>query len=389
MLKPLLTLILFLVACNSDQKNNEDFIEIDFKYIKQKIIIPVEINNEIYQFCLDTGSKTTISKDLYKKLNPKVQNEINISDGKDSIRKIETVLVDSIKIGTIQFSNINVLSYEQNKIFKCFEFDGYIGSDLLLDYVVQIDLDSKKIKFSKNVNSLSINKKNAQEMVLINDQGSPYVWIRFDDTKNPFKDFVMVDTGMYGIYDLSLDTYERLLKNHRINIIAKGEGASTVGAFGIGEKKDQYLFHFPEFTIGNFSIKNYVNNGTYASNSRIGAELLEHGKMTFDFINEKFYFDFKEKEFEMKQYKRNFNPTFQDEKFIVGIVWEEELKDKIQFGDQILEVNGKDLTKIDICELVLGPSIFKKGNTHRFKFKNKKDSTFVLNLKKESLFFKD
>lgn len=295
---------------------------------------------------------------------------------------MKSVLLDSLKIGGINFLNINALAYDFGKIFECFEYDGYIGSDLLLDYIVQIDLHTNKIRFSKDINLLTLDKSKAQEMVLISDQGSPYVWVHFDDNEKPFKDFVMVDTGMKGIYDLSLDTYERLLKNQRIKLIAEGEGSATVGVFGISEKKSQYLFYFPEFSIGNFSVKNYVNYGTYASNSRIGSELLEHGKMTFDFINEKFYFDFKKKEFEVKQYKRYFAPTFQNEKFIVGIVWDEELKNKIQFGDQILEVNGKDLTKIDFCELVLGSSIFKKEKTNRVKFKNEKDSVFFLDLKK-------
>ena len=299
-----------ILSCYKGQKKVQNLIEIDFQYINQKIVIPVEIDNEIYKFCLDTGGKTSISSELNIKLNPKAEYEINISDANDHGGIMKSVLLDSLKIGGINFLNINALAYDFGKIFECFEYDGYIGSDLLLDYIVQIDLHTNKIRFSKDINLLTLDKSKAQEMVLINDQGSPYVWVHFDDNEKPFKDFVMVDTGMKGIYDLSLDTYERLLKNQRIKLIAEGEGSATVGVFGISEKKSQYLFYFPEFSIGNFSVKNYVNYGTYASNSRIGSELLEHGKMTFDFINEKFYFDFKKKEFEVKQYKRYFAPTF-------------------------------------------------------------------------------
>jgi hypothetical protein len=390
MKKELLIFIIFLISSRSDQTNSNDFIEIDFKYVNQKIVIPVEIKNKTYQFCLDTGSKTSITKKLRTEINPKIQETRRISDGNKSNRLLKTVLLERIKIGALNFLNVNALSYEHNSVFKCFEFDGYIGSDLLLDYIIQIDLDSKKIRLSKNINSLALDKKNAQEMVLINDQGSPFVWIRFDDDKNPFKDFVMIDTGMHGIYDLSIDTYERLLKNLKISIIAEGEGASTVGAFGISEIKNQYLFHFPKFSLGNFSVKNYVNHGTYSSYSRIGAELLKHGTMTFDFINEKFYFDFKKKELETVQFKKFFNPTFLDKKLVVGIVWDEELKNTIEFGDQILEVNGRNLTQLDFCELILGTSIFKKGEKiFKIKFKNSKDSIFTLDLKREVQTFSD
>ena len=56
--------VLIAIACNSSETNSKDVIEIDFQYIKQKIIIPVEIDNEIYQFFLDTGNRTSISNDL-------------------------------------------------------------------------------------------------------------------------------------------------------------------------------------------------------------------------------------------------------------------------------------------------------------------------------------
>ena len=53
MKKELLIFIIFLISSRSDQTNSNDFIEIDFKYVNQKIVIPVEIKNKTYQFCLD------------------------------------------------------------------------------------------------------------------------------------------------------------------------------------------------------------------------------------------------------------------------------------------------------------------------------------------------
>ena len=90
------------------------------------------------------------------------------------------------------------------------------------------------------------------------------------------------------------------------------------------------------------------------------------------------------KELETVQFKRFFNPTFFDKKLVVGIVWDEELKNTIEFGDQILEVNGRNLAQLDFCKLVLGTSIFKKGEKiFKIKFKNSKDSIFTLDLKRE------
>jgi len=95
------------------------------------------------------------------------------------------------------------------------------------------------------------------------------------------------------------------------------------------------------------------------------------------------------KELETVQFKRFFNPTFFDKKLVVGIVWDEELKNTIEFGDQILEVNGRNLAQLDFCELVLGTSIFKKETQIKIKFKNSKDSIFTLDLKREVQTFSD
>lgn len=103
--------------------------------------------------------------------------------------------------------------------------------------------------------------------------------------------------------------------------------------------------------------------------------------MTFDFINEKFYFENREKEINLNQKKPLFELTYKNKKLIVGIVWEERLKDKIHFGDQILEVNGTDLTKIDFCDVVLAPSIFESDNSPIIKFKSSKNAIFTINLK--------
>lgn len=149
----------------------------------------------------------------------------------------------------------------------------------------------------------------------------------------------------------------------------------------MNESSEQFLFYYPRIRVNNFTFKNYINKATQANNSRIGSALLTFGTMTFDFINEKFYFENREKEINLNQKKPLFELTYKNKKLIVGIVWEERLKDKIHFGDQILEVNGTDLTKIDFCDVVLAPSIFESDNSPIIKFKSSKNAIFTINLK--------
>jgi hypothetical protein len=382
---PLLALI--CLNCSNPIKNGDTdsfLVEIPYEYINQKIIIPVEINNKEYRFCFDTGSRTVIRSKIKSEILSTVQSEVGdwfITDGNNQSHLMSSILIDSLSIGGIHFKNVEALTDTiHHEVWQCFDFDGYIGSELLQEYIVQIDSTDNKIRFAKDIHALSLNNKEAQEMVLIGNQGSPYIWLQFDKTEKPFKDFVLVDTGMHGIYNLSLDTYERLLKNQRIELLAKSKGASTISAFGLGEIKEQFLFHFPSFSIGNFTINNYIDNGTHNPSSRIGSKLLEYGSLTFDFINEKFYFDTKKDHIDLNDIVLPFFPTSLNKKMIVGIVWQEELKSKIQFGDQILEVDGRDLTKEDFCTLFFNPIFDRKKKEYKIKFKNHQDSIFTLNI---------
>lgn len=62
--------VLILWSCCKNNPAKKP-LEIDFEYLKQKIIIPVEIDNQTYRFCLDTGSISVISNELQKKLSLK------------------------------------------------------------------------------------------------------------------------------------------------------------------------------------------------------------------------------------------------------------------------------------------------------------------------------
>lgn len=120
-------------------------IEIDFEYLNQKIIIPVEINQKTYRFCLDTGSKTIISEKIKEEQALSSKYESYISDGNNKRESIPLATLDHIKIGSLTFKQVEVLTYPIEGAFACFGYDGYIGSDLLNDHIIQLDLKANKI----------------------------------------------------------------------------------------------------------------------------------------------------------------------------------------------------------------------------------------------------
>ena len=45
--------------------------------------------------------------------------------------------------------------------------------------------------------------------------------------------------------------------------------------------------------------------------------------------------------------------TFQNNKMVVGLIWDKSLKSEINFGDEILNVNGIDTQSIDVCKFLM------------------------------------
>ena len=335
-----------------DSKNY--FEEISFEFIKQKIIIPVEIQGKTYKFLLDTGAPNIISKEIYELTNPKTINKIPIRDVSSKREYLEVVLVEEIKLGNTTFKNTASLVHDikANPIFKCFGIDGFIGSNMLRKSILQINLEKHQIIITNSKKNLNLNKKNASKISLRDPQSSPYLEIKLIGNSNG-KEKVLLDTGMDGIYDIALGNYE-VFKPHQIfTEIGESKGASSMGLFGDAPANNHFRLHLEKMRINNFEIDNLVTNTSNDGNSKIGAELLQYGLYTIDYKNKKFYFDAKEKIIDVAKPLFGFSKTIKEEKVVIGFVWDEALKSKLNYGDEIIAVNGINIETIDICDLVI------------------------------------
>ena len=86
--------------------------------------------------------------------------------------------------------------------------------------------------------------------------------------------------------------------------------------------------------------------------SRIGSKLLEYGKVTLDYKNKRFHFlPFENiNADELSERPRAILPTWQNDKLVVGIIWDKALEPQINLGDEILSIDGVDIQSMDICE---------------------------------------
>lgn len=364
---------------NTQEQNY--YSEIQFEYVNGKIIIPVIINEITYRFLLDTGASNLITKKLASILNPKSLQEIKVEDANDNKSSMNVVELPNLTIGNIVFENSVALSSndENNLVFDCFNLDGFIGSNLLRNSIVQIDIKNKNLIITNDATKLKLNKKKSLTLSLIGIQSSPYIWIKLKGEKSG-KEQVLLDTGMKGFYGVSSRNYS-LFKDEKIfKLLAYGTGTESIGIFGNSKNTTQQSLVLPKMEITNSNFLNISTITTNDDNSKIGIELFEKGTATIDFLNKKFYYEQFENNIDLTEKFSKFSATILNNKFSIGIVWDEKLKDIIYTGDEIIEINDKNYENYSLCDLINKKSIFKDIEIIKLKIKNKNGEVKTINL---------
>lgn len=366
-------------------KSSNYFEELHFEFEKNKIVIPVEIQGKTYRFLLDTGAPNIISKEVREAIQPEHKVTISTSDANDIRQNLDIVVIESLKLGTVEFENFSTLVYDLNgsDIFKCFGIDGFIGSNMLRHSIIQINAEQKTLILTDNIKRLKLNKKQSEKLKLLGNQSSPYVWIDLIG-EDEGREMVLIDTGMGSLYDLSEDNYNIFKTKKIYNAIGKSEGASSLSLFGEVPIDSQIRVHLPKLVINNFEINNAITHTTKGSHSKIGAELLNHGVMTIDYKNKRFYFNSYNDSLNLDG-DFGFTQTLKNNKLVIGYVWDEDLKTKISYGDEILEVNGKKFNTDDFCDFITKKSALKTSNTITLKVKTENDNELNLMLEKKQL----
>ena len=385
----------FLVTQSYAQKTSLDqgrvttkkyYAEIAYENINGKLIIPVVINGKTYRFLFDTGAPNLITSKLKEELGFKPGKGISVSDANNARQRMEVITIPLFSLGNISFKNTASLVYQgaDNILFDCFNIDGIIGSNIFKKSVVQILSKEKLIIITNDAKKLTIKNRKASKLRLVGSQSSPYILVQLKGEKKATEE-VLFDSGANGFYDLCLKNYNTFKPHKVISTLSEGQGANSIGLFGVAENQTQYLVKIPQIIINDAVFKNTTTITESDDSSRMGSELLDYGNVTIDFKNRKFYFDAFSKEQDIEEKQFGFTPTLIDNKMVVGIVWDESLKEKVQFGDEILYVNGIDFNAIDTCDFITKPSMFKLQDTLDVTLKNEKGETYKVQLKRKSL----
>jgi hypothetical protein len=337
------------------------YTQIPYENIQGKIIVTVKINGKSYRFLLDTGAPNIISSKLFKELQPSILTKQLISDQSSKKDSMTIVSLDELMLGDVTFNNIPSL-VSDNIISQCFELDGWIGSNMLRNSIIQFSSIDHTIILSDYKDKLLLDDKQSSKLELSQNQSLPYFEIKLKDKKS-ISQKVYFDSGDDALYTLSNKIVHQLKKKNIGKVTAEAYGNYTMGILGNAKNSTQYRLNIPSININNALLQNVIVESTSHPYSRIGSKLLDYGVVTLDFKNKLFYFKPYQDTTNLEEKKWSINPTFKDGKFVVGVIWNEILlKDKVNIGDQILSIDGVDYTNISLCSSLKQESPFKNKN---------------------------
>ena len=386
-----LTILIFLTSwsiCSQEvnfnlgsTKEKNYFEEISYESVYDKVVIPVAINGKEFRFLLDTGAPNVISKKVLEELNLVNTKKINVSDANNLEQSMQAVEIPKIKIGNLTFENQVALVYdlENHNILSCFKIDGFVGSNLLKKSILKISKADQKIIITDQIKKLNPSKK-PTKIKIIGNQKSPYIEFRFTGkNKEIVADMVLIDTGMDGFYEMSNRAYKIFEEYKVFEVIARANGVNSLGLFGAGNPTPQNLLKVETAVLNSTKIKNLIINTTDDNNSRIGLDFLNYGDLIIDFKNKKAYFE-SEDTITLESLVPKYATIVQDNKYVVGLVWDEELAKQMSFGDEIISIDSYKINEMSFCEILKLKKEWKNKTNYSLTIKNKENKITTITI---------
>ncbi len=292
--------LLLLVAFNGrsqsgfslpdDQKSER----MNFKFINNLIVIPVEINGVELSFLLDSGVNTPILFNLSENDSVDLRNVQDIylrgfGDG-EPIRALKSTY-NRVKVKNIYNNNLDLYVILDQKINFSprlgIPIHGIIGYDLFKDFVVEINYAAKRLKFYDPDNYKYKPCRKCDDFELTFYKNKPYIDLSADFSGNkdvPVK--LLIDSGSSDALWLFEDDQERVSVPNAYfeDFLGRGLSGSIygkrarvdnlhVGKFTLKDAK----VAFPDSTSLVF-VKRYKER-----NGSLGAEILKRFNMVVDY----------------------------------------------------------------------------------------------------------
>lgn len=361
---PLLLLIL-LSSCNAAKKlelmksgtvqQKEYVTTIPFEFRAGLPIIKATVNGHEGWFLFDTGAPNVLSKTFVEKLelNTLATGSVNDSGG-NTLDDQAYVQISDIEIGGIKFENTGAIIQDlsASAIFKCLDFDGIIGANLMRNAYWKVDYLKEEISFSDVLSKLKTTDTYKTVPFKAKTSGTPVVDIKLNDVtvKN-----LTFDTGSNGEISIPNSALDALMKQETLKK-TYSVGPQSYGVAGIAQTDTIIYSTIARIKLGEVPLNNKVMEFS-AEGHTIGTRFLKNYEVILDWKSNQIYMA-KHSEFDYDTVENfGFGLDYRDEGLFVGSLFEDVVsKNKLQIGDQILQIDTLDFENAPtgyLCGLIL------------------------------------
>jgi hypothetical protein len=324
----------------------KDFkVTVPFEYRNGLIILKVTIENEIYDFILDTGASNILSKELAEKLKITSLGSEDITDINKKSERLKFTKINDIQIGGINFKEtIAAIADFNSGELACLNADGFIGSNLMRFAVWDFDFKNQLITITDDEQKLNVPSDAIESKIFIgtaSSEPSIITQINGDRVLNN-----MIDLGNNSNAHLSYATFLKQKKSKKITKYTEGSGYGSTGLYGKGDKKRQYTAKIDQIKIGNHIITDKIMR-VKDGKTNLGISFFKNYRLILNWKSKRVKMIKQSASLNTELTHFGFNPFFDKNKSFVRFLYNNTEASKVlQIGDQILRINNIDYTNV-------------------------------------------
>ena len=319
-----------------------------YRVVGGKMIVEMIMNGTVRSFIFDTGGRTALTGEICEELGLSVVDSLMVTDVNSKKAAYPLVTIESLMTSDrkVNFKNVSAMKLPKPTPFECFNTDGLIGSDLLVQTIVEIDGKAKTITLTSAEKPSSVSLR---KMLPFKKSGMPIIVLQAGVGNNIV---ALFDTGCPGFFSLKNSDYENLRGTGAFRVLSEGYREGAIGVAGMAEANISHRVCFPVLSVGGTKFQNVTSETATPPFTLLGVKLLDYGKVTLDYPRARFYFEAKENENDIASKRYNVALRVHNGELMISAVWGE-MKGVVEVGDKITHINGKPVGIYDFCESII------------------------------------
>ncbi len=335
----------FIKSCKPTEKTF--YAEIPIKNESGYLFVEVVINKKKYNFLLDTGSPSAISKEIANELKLDTVYTDKLTDASGISESEYYTTVPQVSIGNIIYENvfatINDFSVYGN-FASCNHLSGIIGTDIFKNGVCKFT--NKSIILTDNIDRLNLSSDGSD--LNLTKRYNPILGTKLHFGNDILVEEMLFDSGLGDFIHWGKSSFD--IANMAFTIkpkLIKGVGNSHMTAYSqeiVNENKEKALIKILD--IGSVTCNNFECYISNDEGSSVGSKILEVMDLTIDW-KEKQYYVTKKSDVQNSEFGFWFNAQG-----IITELWDNSplKKHNIKLGSKIISINGKKLSEMNICD---------------------------------------